>query len=96
ASTIPLARLSEVVLHHMDLGWRLSDDDLAPGIARALLKFQVWRIGAHPDIPPTLLVSDEGYEGAVGPDGPRETLRGPAADLTAWLARGVESERLVR
>ena len=38
ASTIPLARLSEVVLHHMDLGWRLTDDDLAPGIARALLK----------------------------------------------------------
>ena len=96
ASTIPLARLSEVVLHHMDLGWRLTDDDLAPGIARALLKFQVWRIGAHPDIPPTLLIADEGYEGEVGPDGPRETLRGPAADLTAWLARGVESDRLTR
>lgn len=96
ANQIPLARLGEVVLHHMDLGWRLTDDDLAPGIARALLKFQVWRIGAHPDIPPTLLIADEGYEGEVGPDGPRETLRGPAADLTAWLARGVESDRLTR
>ncbi|MFT3889510.1 MAG: maleylpyruvate isomerase family mycothiol-dependent enzyme [Arachnia sp.] len=96
ASSIPLARLSEVVLHHMDLGWRLGVEDLAPDIAVALLEFQVWRLGALPDIPPTRLIADEGFEDIVGPDGVRETLRGPAVDLIAWLSRGVESDRLTR
>lgn len=96
ARQIPLARLSEVVLHHIDLGSHFSASHLTPEIATALLAFQVELIGRRDDYPPLRLVSNEGYEGSVGRDGAASTFHGPAADLWAWLARGIESGDIYR
>ena len=96
ASQIPLARLGEVVLHHMDLGSQFSTADLTPEIAVALLAFHVDRIGRRDDFPPLRLVADEGYEGSVGRSGMPTQMNGPAGDLVAWLARGTESPRIYR
>lgn len=96
ARYIPLARLGEIVLHHMDLGSLGSTADLAPDIAVSLLAFHVERIGAREDYPPLRLVADEGYSGVVGQPGTPTELHGPAGDLIAWLARGTESPRMYR
>ena len=96
ASQIPLARLGEVVLHHMDLGSQFSTADLAPDLAVALLAFHVDRVGRRDDFPPLRLVADEGYEGSVGRSGEQTQMNGPAGDLVAWLARGTESPRIYR
>jgi len=96
ACQIPLARLGEVVLHHMDLGSQFSTADLAPDLAVALLAFHVDRVGRRDDFPPLRLVADEGYEGSVGRSGVPTQLNGPAGDLVAWLARGTESSRIFR
>lgn len=87
AKHLPLARLGEVVLHHMDLGSQFTTRDLAPEIAVSLLAFHVERIGGREDYPALRLIADEGYEGLLGPAGEPEVVRGPAGELMAWLAR---------
>ncbi|GAA3855682.1 maleylpyruvate isomerase family mycothiol-dependent enzyme [Tessaracoccus defluvii] len=96
AHDIPLARLSEVVLHHVDMGCILEESDLVPGIAEALLAFHVERIGHRDDYPPLRLVADEGYIGSVGRPGATTGMHGPSADLLVWLTRGIETPRLYR
>lgn len=96
AEQLPLARLGEVVLHHMDLGTQFSPSDLSPDIAVELLAFHVERIGRRDDFPPLRLVADEGFEGCVGRSGLPTQVHGPAGDLVAWLTRGTESSRIYR
>lgn len=96
AQLLPLARLSEVVLHHMDLNPEFDGSELPAPIAVELLTFQADRIGRNGDYPPIHLVSDEGFTGTVGRVGPATELRGPAADLLGWLARGKETPRIYR
>lgn len=93
---LPLARLSEVVLHHMDLAPHFEPRDLPAAIAVELLRFQVDRIGRSGDYPPLKVVADEGYTGVVGRIGDGIEMHGPAGDLLAWLARGTESPRIYR
>lgn len=96
ARHIPLARLSEIVLHHFDMDAHFTPDVLAPDVALALLQFHVERIGHRDDYPPLRLIADEGYEGTVGRTADPATFHGPAADLLAWLMRGIESSRIYR
>lgn len=96
AHQLPLARLGEVVLHHMDLGGQFSTADLTRQLAVALLTFQVELLGRRDDLPPLRMVADEGFEGTVGRSGIPTQMNGPAADLFVWLARGTESSRIYR
>ncbi|MBB1513130.1 maleylpyruvate isomerase family mycothiol-dependent enzyme [Tessaracoccus sp. MC1627] len=93
---IPLSRLGEVVLHEMDLDSRSTTMDLASETAVSLLAFQVERLAHRHDRPAVRLVADEGYEAVLDGGGDFTEVRGPAADLIAWLARGVNSPRLIR
>jgi maleylpyruvate isomerase len=93
---IPLSRLGEVVLHEMDLEARSSTMNLAPETAVSLLAFQVERLAGRDDRPSVRLVADEGYDATLDGPGDRTEVRGPAVDLIAWLARGVDSSRLIR
>lgn len=93
---IPLSRLGEVVLHEMDLDSRSTTMDLAPETAVSLLAFQIERLSHRHDQPAVRLVADEGYEAVLRGAGDLTEVRGPAADLIAWLARGVDSPRLIR
>ncbi len=93
---IPLARLGEVVLHHMDLDGRAGVVDLAPDTAVALLAFQVERYAERPNRRSVRLVADEGYTADVDGVDDQVEVRGPATDLILWLARGVSSPKLIR
>lgn len=89
ATQLPLARLSEVVLHHFDLtGLR---PDISGPVLDALLNFQLRRDGDRASLPPVLLMADEGFSARIGGDGDTSTLMGPGVDLLLWLARGVDS-----
>lgn len=96
ARLLPLARLGEVVLHHVDLdiGYDISDVD--PDTAGWLLEYVGWRLGGRDGFPPLELRVDGGSATPVGPasDSPTE-VRGSATALLGWLtgrsgAEGVE------
>jgi maleylpyruvate isomerase len=80
-------RLTEVAVHHVDLGAGYGPDDwpeafAAAGLARVATDF------AGPDTPPVLLrSSDSGRALAIGPPGaaPHAEVFGPARTLLAWL-----------
>ena len=96
AEQLPLARLREVVLHHMDLGSQFTATHLASGIAVELLAFQlqIQPDSGRADLPATRIVAEEGFVGFVGAPGATAQVTGPAGDLVAWLARGTDSPRL--
>lgn len=89
ACQLPLARLSEVVLHHFDLtGLR---PDISGPVLEALLGFQLRRDGDRTSLPPVLLMADEGFSARAGGDGDTSTVMGPGVDLLLWLARDIDS-----
>lgn len=94
ARQIPLLRLREVVLHHLDLQ-RDAEIVLDPEISVALLAHEVRRYSLRAKRAAVRVVSDEGYEGVVeGADDGAE-VRGPARDLFLWLGRGIQSPSLI-
>jgi len=68
-ATLPLGRLAEVVIHHVDLAIGTGFDDLDPVVAAIVLDWAVDRIGRKPGAPALRL---------VGPDG--RQWRTPAAE----------------
>ncbi|WP_375432033.1 maleylpyruvate isomerase family mycothiol-dependent enzyme [uncultured Friedmanniella sp.] len=84
ARLLPLARLLEVVLHHVDLdtGYELSD--VEPATADWLLEWCAFRLRERDEFPRLELVSDTTTI-AVGSSGEPRTVRGPSADLLGWL-----------
>ncbi|NLE97717.1 MAG: maleylpyruvate isomerase family mycothiol-dependent enzyme [Propionibacterium sp.] len=90
---VPLVRLREVVVHHFDLIGEAAldvDDDMA----QALLALEVRRPRSE-ELPPVLLVADEGFSARIGDeDGETTTVLGPANDLLIWLARGITTSNV--
>lgn len=90
---VPLVRLREVVVHHFDLVGEVALDVEGP-IAHELLQLEVQR-PRRAELPPVLLVSDDGYSARVGDEsGDTTTVIGPAGDLLVWLARGVTTSNV--
>ena len=89
AGELPLARLSEVVLHHSDLTGE--PPQVSGAVLNALLDFQLRRDANRSNLPPVLVMSDEGFSARAGGEGDTATLMGPGVDLLLWLARGVDS-----
>lgn len=81
---VPLARLQEVVLHHLDLNCGFTVDDLDPVPARWLLQ---WHVALrHPPHGRRLVVeSDSGVSASLGDEGPAVEVRGTDAHLWGWL-----------
>lgn len=84
ARALPLARLSEVVLHHVDLGIGWGVDDIDAQTAGWLLEWCVLRLQSRSDFPALTLVTDEGTRVILG-DGEAATVTGPANRLLGWL-----------
>jgi maleylpyruvate isomerase len=87
---LPLARLSEVVLHHVDLDVGMSVDDIDDATAGWLLEWVAFRVSRRPDFPRVRVVSDAGssltlgrQEDAAAGDVPE--VRGSSARLLGWL-----------
>ncbi len=91
-----LARLSEVVLHHVDLRCGLGIDDIHDDMARWLLAWELLRGAGDSALPPVDVVAESGVSGRVGPRDRRSlgTVEGGHAALVGWLSGRAEATGL--
>lgn len=87
ADRLPLRRLAEVELHHVDLGIGYTVDRLAPSTVDALLDFLTTvKYAGRTDLSPLELRADDGRQWHTGAgDGAPVTVSGPATELLGWL-----------
>jgi maleylpyruvate isomerase len=85
ARLLPLSRLLEVVIHHVDLdvGYEITDIDNQTG--EWLLEWCAFRLGNREDFPKLQLTSDSGVTTAVGSLGEPIVVTGSSANLIGWL-----------
>ena len=91
-SLLPLARLHEVALHHIDLDCGFTADDLDPEPARWLLEWALTRFAPPADLPPVQVKSDSGLVEMFGRDPAEHTVRGSDARVWAWLTGRADSD----
>ena len=86
ASVLPLIRLQEVSLHHIDLdcGYTWEDIDLIP--ARWLLQWLTLLLRDDDTVPSVEITSDSGVTASFGGTGTGRSVTGSDAALWAWLA----------
>jgi maleylpyruvate isomerase len=85
ARLLPLARLLEVAIHHVDLdvGYEITDIDTQT--AEWLLEWCGFRLRDREDFPKLQLTSDSGFTTAVGGTGDPVAVSGSSANLLGWL-----------
>ena len=83
-SVLPLARLHEVCIHHIDLDCQFSPDAVDPAAAAWLLRW-VLDLLADADLP-ALRVESETLVAELGHTGVARTVTGSDARLWAWLS----------
>jgi maleylpyruvate isomerase len=85
ARLLPLARLTEVVLHHIDLDIGFAVTDVDDETAEWLLEFAGHRLGARDEFPRLELVSDTGFHTTLGSSGAARQVTGSSPALLGWL-----------
>lgn len=86
ASVLPLVRLQELALHHIDLGCGFGWEDLDLIPARWLLQWVCLLLRDDDSLPSVDIVSDSGVTESFGGTRIRRTVTGADAALWAWLA----------
>lgn len=81
---LPLARLHEVVSHHIDLAIGFALEALDDEVAGWLLAWVLHTIGDRADYP-ALRIEHSGGSARIGRAGPPRTVSGPDAGLYGWL-----------
>lgn len=82
---LPLARLTEVVLHHVDLDIGFGIDDIDETAAAWLLEWSAFRLRQRDEFPRLELTSPSGLEITIGSSGAARQVRGSNARLLGWL-----------
>ena len=82
---LPLARLTEVVLHHVDLDIGFGIDDVDETTAAWLLEWSAFRLRQRDEFPSLELSSTGGQSIRVGSSGAPRAVRGSNARLLGWL-----------
>ena len=85
ARLLPLARLTEVVLHHVDLDIGFEVADIDDETAEWLLEWSAYRLGARDEFPRLELVSDTGFHTTLGSSGAVRRIAGSSSALLGWL-----------
>lgn len=85
-AALPLARMHEVTVHHIDLDCGFGADDVDAGAARWLLLWVVCRLDGGRGLPRMRVASASGVEARLGDVGSETPLEGPDTRLWAWLA----------
>lgn len=85
ARLLPLARLTEVVLHHVDLDVGFEVTDIDDETAEWLLEWSAYRLGARDEFPRLELVSDTGFHTTLGSSGDVRRISGSSPALLGWL-----------
>jgi maleylpyruvate isomerase len=85
ARLLPLARLLEVVIHHVDLDVGYEINDIDNQTAEWLLEWSAFRLRNREGFPELQLTSDSGLTTAVGSVGEPVPISGSSANLLGWL-----------
>lgn len=85
ARLLPLARLTEVVLHHADLDIGFEVADVDDESAEWLLEFAAHRLGSRDEFPRLELVGDSGFHTTLGSSGETRRVTGSSSALLGWL-----------
>ncbi len=85
ARLLPLSRLLEVVIHHVDLDIGYEITDIDNQTAEWLLEWCAFRLRNREDFPKLQLTSDSGVTTAVGSLGEPIVVSGSSANLIGWL-----------
>jgi maleylpyruvate isomerase len=85
ARLLPLARLLEVAIHHVDLdvGYEITDIDTQT--TEWLLEWCAFRLRDREEFPQLQLISDSGFTTAIGSAGDPVAVSGSSANLLGWL-----------
>jgi maleylpyruvate isomerase len=85
ARLLPLPRLLEVVIHHVDLDIGYVITDIDTKTAEWLLEWCAFRLRNRDDFPTLQLTSDSGSTVTVGSVGEPIAVSGSSANLLGWL-----------
>lgn len=88
---LPLARLAEVIVHHVDLDCGFSFDEVDTETARWLLEWIVFRSPDRAEHPPVVLRSASGLQATIG-DGSAGMVSGQDAQLLGWLTGRLDAD----
>ena len=89
AGQLPAGRLTEVIIHHLDLGIGLSIDEVEPPAAEAALAWCAFRLASRSDFPRLRITTSTGSTYDFGPQHQPEvsSISGPANRLLGWISR---------
>ena len=85
ARLLPLARLLEVIIHHVDLDVGFEIVDIDNQTAEWLLEWCAFRLRDRQNFPKLQLTSDSGFTIAVGSAGDPASVSGSSVNLLGWL-----------
>jgi maleylpyruvate isomerase len=94
ARLLPLSRLLEVVIHHVDLdvGYQITDIDNQT--AEWLLEWCAFRLRNREDFPHLQVTADSGATTAVGSVGDPIAVSGSSANLVGWLLGRIDASAI--
>lgn len=94
ARLLPLARLTEVVLHHIDLDVGVDAADVDETTAEWLLEWAAFRLRNRDEFPALRLTSTSGFGIVVGSSGTPIPVSGTSAELLGWLTGRTTDDHL--
>jgi maleylpyruvate isomerase len=94
ARLLPLPRLLEVSIHHVDLDVGYEISDLDTQTTEWLLEWCAFRLSAREDFPKIHLTSDSGFTTTVGSAGDPVAVRGNSAELLGWLMGRIDASAI--
>jgi maleylpyruvate isomerase len=90
ARLLPLSRLLEVIIHHVDLDIGYEVDHIDQQTAEWLLEWCAYRFRSRDDFPRLTLTSDSGFTVHVGKSGEPRQVSGTSPNLLGWLMNRVD------
>jgi maleylpyruvate isomerase len=92
ARLLPLGRLFEVEIHHVDLGIGYEVTQIEPEVAEWLMEWIGFRARARDEFPRVELHADSGFTSTLGQVGPGLVVHGSAPALVGWLTNRLEPD----
>jgi maleylpyruvate isomerase len=90
ARMLPLARLVEVVIHHVDLDIGYEVAQIEDTTAEWLLEWCAFRVRERQEFPKLDLTADSGFTISLGNAGERTAVSGTSANLLGWVMSRVD------
>ena len=92
ARLLPVGRLFEVEVHHVDLGVGHEVTQIEPEVAEWLIEWVAFRARARDEFPRLELHTESGFTTTVGQVGPGLVVHAPAPALVGWLTNRLDPD----